>query len=160
MFKSKLFKSRKRKFVLLAVVAVVTGFTAFGAYAYWTSTGAGDGTASTGTTTTVTVNQLSTVSGLYPGGPAVALSGNFDNPNSGKVYIGSVTASVTDTSAGTDCAAGNFQIGGTSNTPGEIVAGNGVGSWSGLTIKMLDPNSNQDLCKNVTVNIHYVANAS
>ena len=65
------------------------------AFAYWTATGSGSGTANTGTAASVTVNQTVSPTGLYPGG-AVALSGNFTNPNPGKVYITAVTATGRD----------------------------------------------------------------
>ncbi len=63
--------------VLLALVVVG------GVFAYWTQSGSGSGTAQAGTTVPVTVNQTSPITGLYPGGPAQTLSGNFDNPNPG-----------------------------------------------------------------------------
>ena len=47
----------------------------------------GNGSGSTGTTNAITVNQTSVVTGLYPGGPAQDLSGDFDNPNPGAVGI-------------------------------------------------------------------------
>ncbi len=65
----------KRGIALLAVL-VVAAIAAFGAYAYWTTTGNGTGSATTGTDHGVTVNQTSPSSGLYPGG-SVALSGDF-----------------------------------------------------------------------------------
>ena len=84
----------KRGVALLAVL-VVAAIAAFGAYAYWTTTGNGTGSATTGTDHGVTVNQTSPSSGLYPGG-SVALSGNFtSNPaNSGNVWVTSVSASI------------------------------------------------------------------
>jgi hypothetical protein len=164
----------KKRVALLAVLAV-GAVTAVGAYAYWTQGGSGQGSATTGTTNGVTVNQTSTAGNLYPGGSA-ALSGNFDNPNSGSVYIGSVTASVHAFSVQPDgdkpaCTEADFSITGTSNAPGEVAAGNGKGSWSGLTLNMLDrPDTdpgdglgNQDNCKNLAatdLKIDYVAHAS
>jgi hypothetical protein len=156
----------KRTLVLIGVLAVAV-FSAVGAYAYWTQGGAGQGSATTGTSVDVVVNQTSNASGLYPGG-SKALSGNFDNSNSSGVYIASVTASVHAFSVQPDslkpaCTEADFSITGTSNTPGEIPSGSGVGSWSGLTINMLDPNANQDNCKSLTASdlkIDYVAHAS
>jgi hypothetical protein len=126
------------------------------AYAYWTTTGSGTGTATAGAVTAVTVNQTSSVTGLYPGGPAVALSGTFDNPNSGKVFIASVNATVTGTS-NPGCTAADFEIGGSAPVGTEINPGTGVGSWSGLTLRLVDSTANQDACKGVTVNLSYTA---
>jgi hypothetical protein len=144
-----------KAWILLAVVAVAV-VAAVGGYAYWTAGGSGTGSATTGDVSAVVVHQTSTVSNLYPGGPAVPLAGNFDNPNSGAVYVGSVSASVAGTSNG-GCTAADFAVEGTSNTPGEIPSGNGVGSWSGLTLRMVDSGSNQNACKNVTVDLSYSA---
>jgi hypothetical protein len=150
-------KKRRRRIAILALL-VVGVIAATGAYAFWTLGGSGSGTAQTGTANDVTVNQTSTVSGLYPGGPAQGLSGNFDNPNANAVVVSNVAASVTGTS-NAGCGAGNFAIGGSSTIGGGgvVPSGTGTGSWSGLTLQLLETGVNQDACKNVTVNIAYTA---
>jgi hypothetical protein len=136
---------------------------AVGAYAYWTQGGSGSGSATAGTTSNITVNQTSSVSGLYPGGPAVTLSGNFDNPNPGSVRISSITGVVSSISgAGTDgskpaCTTSDFTIGGSVGVT-TVPSGTGVGSWSGLTVQMVNGAGNQDNCKGATANISYTAN--
>lgn len=150
----------------IAVTASVIGLVAaVGAYAYWTQGGTGTGSATAGTTSAITVNQTSTASGLYPGGTATALSGNFTNPNSSAVTISSITASVSSVSNGTSdgskpaCTAADFSIGGSVGAT-TVPAGPGtVGSWSGLTIQLLNTGSNQDNCKGATANISYTANS-
>jgi hypothetical protein len=138
----------------MAAVIAVSGV----AYAFWTATGSGAGTVQAGTPSTLTVNQTSTITGLYPGGPAQALSGNFDNPNAYSVYVTSVTASVSSISGnpGT-CATTNFVVAGTSNVPGLVPAGTGKGAWSGLTVQLVETGSNQDGCKGATVHLAYLA---
>jgi hypothetical protein len=137
----------------LAGAATLSGMGV--AAAYWTASGGGTGNATSGTTQTVTVNQTTTVSGMYPG-DTVALTGNFNNPNPGKVYITAVTASIGTFSSQTAgglpaCTQADFSITGTSNTPGEIASGNNVGSWSGLSITLIDnPTGNQNNCQNLT----------
>ena len=131
------------------------------AFAFWTAGGSGSGTANAGTTASVTVNQTVSPSGLYPGATA-ALSGNFDNPNSANVYITAVTASVTPFSVQADatkpaCTQADFSISGAANVGTEIVPGAGVGSWSGLSLNMIDAATNQDNCKSITVAIAYAA---
>ena len=155
----------KRRARLLVVVAIV-GCAAIGAgaaYAYWTTGGSGTGTAGTGTAASVAVIQTSSAAGLYPGG-SVALSGNFNNPNSGSAYVSGVTASVHAFSVQSDagkpaCTEADFSVTGTSNVPGSIVSGNAVGSWSGLTLNMLNTGANQDNCKslNGSVQIDYTS---
>ena len=153
--------SRRRIFLLVGVVAVLA--IAVGAYAYWTQGGTGSGTATAGTTSTITVNQTSTVSGLYPGGPAATLSGNFDNPNASAVTISSITAVVSSISGGAGdaakpaCTTADFSIGGSVGTTA-IPSGSGTGSWTGLTIQLLNTAANQDNCKGATANISYTAN--
>jgi hypothetical protein len=141
----------------VAGVLVVGGGAAF---AYWTTTGSGTGEASTGSNATIVVNQTSTITGLAPGLPAQTLSGNFDNPNDGPVYVSTVTATVTGTDK-TGCGPTDYTIGGSATVNAEVPAGTGVGSWSGLTIAFNNkPAVNQDACKDAVVSIAYVAHNS
>jgi hypothetical protein len=132
------------------------------AYAFWTGVGAGTGSAQTGNTgQPLVVNQSGTPTGLVPGGPAASLSGNFDNPNAAGVFVNQVTATVgTITPAQADlskpaCTAADFAVGGVANVNATIPSGIGVGSWSGLTLQLLNTPANQDNCKNVTVQLNY-----
>jgi hypothetical protein len=100
---------------------------------------------------------------MYPGGPAITLSGNFDNPNPHAVKISSVTAAVHTFSSQTDtgkpaCTDADFAIGGSSGANTVPTGGNAVGSWTGLTVRMLDGAGNQDNCKSVSITIDYTAN--
>ena len=157
----RLIRGRKRFGVLVLVPAVAL---VGAATAYWTQGGTGTGTAETGTTTGIVVNQTSAVAGLYPGGPAQPLSGDFDNPNAGDVFITSVTAEVQAAwSSQGDvtkpaCTAGDFLIAGTAPVNAEIASGVGVGGWSGLTIALVNGATNQDNCKDVVVPLEYTAN--
>lgn len=154
--------SKKQKAAVTG--ALVLGLSGTGvAYAYWSQGGSGTGSAATGTTVAVTVNQTSTITGLFPGGSPVALAGNFDNPNSSSVTVTGVTGTVTAI-GGTDvdvnkpaCTTADYTVGGTSSTPGAIPSGTGVGSWSGLTVRMVDNGLNQDNCKGRTITISYTA---
>ena len=153
-------RSRRRALVMLAIVGL--GAAAMGgAFAYWSATGSGSGAAHTGSGAMVTVIQTTSPTGLYPGG-SVALSGNFNNPNSGSVYIGAVTAAVTPFSVQADgtkpaCTQADFAITGTASVNGQIASGNGVGAWSGLSLTMTDAATNQDNCQNISVPITYTA---
>jgi hypothetical protein len=146
---------KKKTVVLTLGLALVVGGGG-AAFAYWTTTGTGTGTATTGTTSQITVNQTSTVTGLYPGGPAVPLSGTFTNPSTnGSVFVTTLTATVTGTS-NSSCGAANYAIAGTATGVGkQITTGD---AWGGLTIQMLDSGANQDVCKGATVNISYTTN--
>ncbi|HEY3671230.1 MAG TPA: hypothetical protein VGN51_09860 [Acidimicrobiia bacterium] len=152
---------KKSRFVALAVLALALAVGGI-AFAYWTQGGSGSGGATAGTTSAITVNQTGTPTGLYPGGPAVPLSGTFDNPNAHPVHISSVTVVVTPFSVQTDnakpaCTAADFAVGGASGA-NVVPAGTGVGSWSGLTVRLVDGVANQDNCKNVNITLDYTAN--
>jgi hypothetical protein len=102
------------------------------------------------------------VTGLYPGIPAVTLSGTFDNPNVHPVNISSVTAavhafSVQSNPAKPACTNADFAIGGSFAGPYAVPAGSGVGAWTGLTVRLLDNGLNQDNCKTVSITIDYTA---
>ena len=83
--------SSKKRFALIAstVAAVFVGGGI--AVAYWTTTGSGTGTAATGNSSTVTVSSTA-ITGLYPGGPAVPIVLNVNNPNASAQYIATVVA--------------------------------------------------------------------
>jgi hypothetical protein len=147
--------SKKTIAVAIGTVVVLAG--AGVAYAYWTNNGSGTGSAATGTNVGVTVNQTSDVSGLAPGGLAQPLSGHFDNSNDGPVYVAAVTATVTGTDKA-GCGPTDYTIAGTAPVNAEIAPGEGVGSWSGLTIQFNNkPATNQDACKGAAVTITYAS---
>ncbi len=155
-------KLRKRSVLIAGIVGALA--ISGGALAFWTQSGSGTGQATTGATSAITVNQNSSISGMYPGGAASALSGDFSNPNAHHVKIDSVTATVhtfssQDDAAKPACTEADFAIGGTSGV-NDVPAGNDVGSWSGLTVRLLDLGTNQDNCKNVTIDVDYLANAA
>lgn len=133
------------------------------AFAFWTQGGSGSGSGTGGTTSAITVNQTGTPAGLYPGGPPVTLSGTFNNPNSGSVNISSITAAVATFASHTvdatkpDCTQADFSIGGSVGST-VVPTGSAVGSWTGLTVKMLDNGLNQNNCKGVSITINYTAN--
>lgn len=155
-------KPRRRRIAVAWVAIMAASVVAVGvAFAFWSATGNGSGTGSTGTGVGITVNQTSSPTGLFPGG-AVALSGNFNNPNSGPVFVTAVAASVTTFSVQADgtkpaCTQADFSITGSASVNAEIAVGNGVGSWSGLSLNMIDAATNQDNCKNIIVPITYTS---
>ena len=155
--------TKKRAIAAVAAIAVAGGGMA--AYAYWTGGGTGSGSAQATTPSAVTVNQTTSVTNLYPGATAVTLSGNFNNPNSGTVFIHNVTATVQTFSVQPDtgkpaCTQADFAIGGTATVDAEVPAGNGVGAWTGLTVRLLNGAANQDNCKGQAITISYTANGS
>ncbi len=152
-----------KRFVSKKVVAVgVTAGLILGiagaAFAYWTQSGSGTGTATTGTTQAITVNETTSASDLYPGGPAQPLAGDFDNPNAGTTHIGAVSAALGTLPAG--CVAADFTIDNSAETnSATLTQGNGVGSWSGITIQMNETGVNQNTCKSSNIPLVYTLTA-
>src|SRR4051794_13518613 len=154
-------KFAKRR-ALLLIGAVATLAVAGAAFAFWTGGGSGTGSASAeGAQTGLTANQTTTLTAMYPGDSAQTISGNFDNPNSGPVYVSSVSVSIASVTkavgapAGT-CDAGDFTVASTTmNVGAEVSPGSGVGSFTGATIKFNNKAINQDACKGATVSLSY-----
>jgi hypothetical protein len=154
-----MFKFSKRRVIVLG--ALLTLALSGAALAFWTAGGSGSGTASVGNATGLTANQTSTLTAMYPGDSAQTLSGDFDNPNSGKTYVGTVTASISSVTDGSGavavgCDASDFTLASKVMTVNaEVPNGTNVGAWSGATIKFNDKATNQDACKGVTVHLAY-----
>lgn len=148
------------KIGLLAAAAVVVVGSGI-AFAYWTAGGSGSGSAATGTNVPITAVQTSAVSSMGPGDSPQALFGNFNNSNSGPVYVSTVTVSISSVvkaggAAPGTCAAADYTLANAVMTVGaEVAAGNGQGSWTGASIKFNNTGSNQDQCKGATVNLAY-----
>lgn len=148
----------RRVLVGAAALGLISGGAAF---AFWTSGGSGTGSASTGDVSPLTVVQTSTITGLAPGLPAQTLSGTFTNPNSGPVYVSTVTASIASVTkaggapAGT-CDATDYTLSNAAMTVNAEVLADDSSTWSGATIAFNNKaSSNQDACKGATVNLSY-----
>lgn len=158
MFLMKLFTKKRAGAVIAVAVVAVAG----AAYAYWTAGGSGTGSASAASAQTpLTVNQTTTLVPMYPGDSPQTISGNFNNPNSGPIRVGTVTASIGSVTkaggapAGT-CDATDFTLASAAmSVDAEVAAGNGVGAFTGATIRFNNKASNQDACKGATVNLAY-----
>jgi hypothetical protein len=92
-------QSRRRGFVVSAVVGLVAAGTGTGASAYWAGSGNGAGTAATGNTESVTLSPALAAPQLFPGGQA-AVSLTVANPNPGSVRVGSLALDTTRGSGG------------------------------------------------------------
>jgi hypothetical protein len=152
--------TKRRAQMLLGVV--VTLAVAGAAFAFWTGGGSGSGSGSAaGAQTPLTANQTTALTAMYPGDSAQTISGNFDNPNSGPIHVGTVSVSVASVTkavgapAGT-CDATDFTLAGTTmNVNAEVPAGSGAGSFTGATIRFNDKAVSQDACKGATVSLAY-----
>ena len=155
----------RKRVAAVATGAALTLLVGGVAFAYWSTSGAGTGSAATGDVNPVTIHATSTaVTGLYPGGPTQNVSGKFDNPNAGTVYINQVSVSVAPgwskraDATKPACTENDFTIVQPAVTAHEIASGNGVDAWGPATIQMNNLATNQDNCKNVTVDLVFASN--
>ena len=155
-----MFKINKRRGLVLGVIASLAIGGA--AVAYWTAGGSGTGSGTAaGSQTGLTANQTTTLTAMYPGDSAQTISGNFNNPNSGPIHVGTVTASISSVTkavgapAGT-CDATDFTLANAAMTVNaEVPVGSAQGAFTGATIKFNNKATNQDACKGATVNLAY-----
>lgn len=158
-------KGNKKRILAAGIVTAILLGGAGAAYAYWTNSGTGTGAADTGTNAAVTVVQTSDIAGIAPGSGTHALSGNFNNPNSGSVYVASVTVSIDSVvdalgAPAVGCEADDYVLANATMTVNaNVPSGTGVGSWSGATIAFVNEAAeDQNGCKNATVNLVYTSN--
>ena len=150
--------TRKKTIVLGIVAAGLMGGSAF---AYWTTTGGGTGSAGVGTSQTVTVSQLGSVSGLTPGSTAQAVDFRINNPAATNQTIATVAISISSVTVGGNpavgCSSADFTIVQPTAINADLTPGDHDYSPSGATIAMDNTASNQDGCKDATVNLAFDA---
>lgn len=155
-----------RKLSNKKIATVIVGAVAFSgvgvAYAYWTSTGSGTGSASVAAAAEVlTVHQTADAVVLTPGGPAQALSGNFDNPNTGTIKVTQVSVTIEATDWQNGCSEDDYtlvQPDAQTSTNTLVASGDAVGSWAGGSVKLDDRASvDQDGCKGQVLTLTYSA---
>jgi len=169
----KFLKSKKGLAALIASVVAV-GAMAFGAYAYFTSTGSGTGSATVGTDSAWTVGQTGSTgaANLYPdttigAGSIQTKTYDITNPSAGHQNLTSVTVKVANAdgspwTSGT-CSKSDFSVGGAA--PGATYtdtdsAGNFAGGETRsdtVTVQMIDSGSNQNDCRGLTVPLYFFA---
>ena len=154
----------KKKTVALIGAGVLVAGTAGGAYAYWSTTGSGTGSATTSTgASNLTVVQTSTISNMFPGDAAQAISGTVTNNAENSAYVNTVTVSIasvdkaSDAPAG-DCDTSDYTLASPVMTVAEDLAAGATQSFSGATIQFNNKATNQDGCKGATVNLAYASN--
>jgi hypothetical protein len=152
--------NRKRALTAIAAFAVLA--IAGGAFAYFTTSGEGKGSATVGTSQEVTVTQVGSITNLQPGGEAQAVDFTIHNPQSTKQFISKVTVSISSVegkniTVGTPCAAADFELTQPNAINKDLIPGETEFSPSGATLAMIDSASNQDGCKEATVNLSFNA---
>lgn len=150
---------KTKRSALLAVVGVLVVSAA--AIAYWTTSGSGTGSGSAGSNTAVTVAVTSSPSGLVPGGDAQAVGITLTNPVTTKQYVTDVVLTITSVAKATGapagtCSADDFAVVDPEWTAREL-DGEEVVELTGATLAMVNAATNQDACKNATVNLKAIA---
>ena len=156
-------KLSKAKIIIASTLA---GLMAIGgtAIAYWTTSGAGTGSATAGTNTAVIVTQVGTITALVPGSPAQPIDFKINNPASTNQYVTNVSVAITSVTpavgapaGGHPCAAGDFTLTQPVFTAADLVPGFTSFLANGATLKLDNLLTNQDNCKQATVNLTFTA---
>ena len=161
--------SKKQKAIVGGVAVAVLG-TSGVAYAYWSTGGSGTGTASTTTGTSDKLKVVGNVpNAMYPGDSAQTITATVTNTDTTTSYsVNSLKAYVTTDNAG--CDGTDFNINGSTTSVDaasavaitiaqkDLLASEANSQTASYTIKFNDkPTTDQNLCKNVGVTVHYIA---
>jgi hypothetical protein len=176
---------KSKKGLALLATLVVAAAAAFGAYAYFTSTGSGTGSATVGTSTAWTVAQTSAdnlaVGPLYPNptvgtGTIQTNSYHVANPSTGQQSLAKVDISIaladgSPWSVDADgvgplaaCTKADFSVGGElvgvthtdTSLAGNFAAAQDKTTGT-VTIQMIDNSANQNSCKLATPPLYFSA---
>ena len=148
------FIKSKKALVLLATL-VVAGIAAYGAVAYFTTTGSGTGSASVGTDTAVTLS--GTADGtLYPGTSTV-VHFKVSNSSAGVEHVASISlGGVTTDAAHSGCVTTDFTMAPVTVNQ-DFPSGSDQSVTATGTLQMAN-NGNQDACKNAPLTLNLSSN--
>jgi hypothetical protein len=149
----------KRRLIPVAVALLALVCASGVAYAYWTASGSGTGTGHTAAGVTSLTATSAALNDMYPGDSAQPIVITVHNPTTQTVYVTSVAVSVGD-STPSGCGAANFTVLLSPVAVGAEIAASGnltlsSPTYTPPTIQFKDLASNQDVCKNVTVNLSF-----
>ncbi|GAA2491577.1 hypothetical protein [Winogradskya humida] len=156
-------RRRSRRRAALVLVPTVAGvFVAGTAFAYWSTSGSGTGTSSTGTSTAVTVTQLTPYpAAMVPGGADQAINFTVTNTLTTNQYVAGVLIGIGPITVGgspaVGCTASDFAITQPNAINADLTGGPHDYNPSGAKIHMVNALTNQDGCKNATVNLTFTA---
>lgn len=169
----------KKTSIIAAGSAAVALSISGAAYAYWTTTGSGTASATTGSNVALTVTQDGTVTGLVPGGTAAAVNYTITNGASTNQYATTVTINKVSVNyinpagagngttalnhpagfAAVTCTVADFDVVQPDPLNTDLTPGTHAYTRSGTpksgTVALLNTGSNQDDCKNTTINLAF-----
>jgi len=144
------FFTRKKGVAFLAVL-IVAAVAAFGAYAYFTSTGTGTGSATVGSSQGIQLSG-SPAAALFPGGADAPVTVSIHNPAGGNEYVGTISGTVA-TNGG--CQGSWFTV---DSIPYNTTVAAGATVTAGTNVRMADSGTNQDACQGKTMTITWASN--
>lgn len=155
---SRLFHNKKVTAFAVIGVLVVAG----GAYAYWTTGGTGTGSATTGDAVAVSITQIGTVTDLVPGSTAQGVNFTITNSEATPQYVTSVSFAIDSIEtapgvAAVGCSVADFTLVQPTAINADQAPGDTDHNPSGATIAMNNLATNQDGCKDVTVNLEFTS---
>jgi hypothetical protein len=145
--------------LIIATVATAATVTTGGAAQAETS-----GCSSAGESSLVVI-QTSTMEGLAPGVPPVAITGEVLNNAADSTHIAAVEVHITAVTPGREspagsCGAGDYRVLHRRMPVGQTLVPGGSTSFAGASIGFSDMPTNQDACQGATVHLVYTANPS
>ncbi|MEV5963331.1 hypothetical protein AB0L70_16290 [Kribbella sp. NPDC051952] len=153
--------SRRKKRIIITLLAVLSLTGAGVAFAYWTSTGTGSGAASTGTSTALTITSEDAVGTIAPGNAGQTVGFTVTNPGPGVQSLTNVTVTMAGPTGTawvppTGCLIADYTAAvTTAPVAGAIPVGE---SRTGTaTVTLANTGLNQDACKNAAVPLYFVA---
>jgi hypothetical protein len=144
------FLTRKKGVAFLATL-IVAAVAAFGAYAYFTSTGSGTGSATVGSSAGITLSG-SPAAQLFPGGADAPVTVSIHNPGGGKEYVGTISGTVADNGG---CLGSWFTVDPVGYNA-SVAAGATV--TTATNVRMTDSGTSQDACQGKTMTISWASN--
>lgn len=144
------FLTNKKGFALLGAL-VVAAVAAFGAYAYFTSTGSGSGTATVGSSSAIQLSG-SPAAQLFPGGADAPVTVSIHNPGGGKEYVGTISGTVA-TNGG--CVGSWFTV---DSVAYDASVDAGATVTAGTNVRMADSGTDQDACQGKSMTINWTSN--
>jgi len=153
--------SRRKKRIIITLLAVISLTGAGVAFAYWTSGGTGSGAASTGSSTALTITSETAEGVIAPGNAGQTVDFTVTNPGPGVQSLTNVTVTMAGPTGTpwvppTGCLIADYTAAVTTAPAyGEILA---LGTRTGtVTVTLANTSENQNACQGQAVPLYFVA---
>ncbi|MDF2444095.1 MAG: hypothetical protein JWR01_2298 [Subtercola sp.] len=124
--------------------------------------GSGGGADGGGAENSLTIIQTSVNTGIRPGGAATTLAGTITNHGTASAYIARVTVSIETVTKAPGavegaCDTSDYVLQDAAMPVGRTLAPEEAAGFGGASIGFSDKGTNQDACKNATLQLRYVS---